>query len=1024
MTPNRPRLHDLFRIELETQLATLTSGLLTLESVGASGALVDELMRAAHSIKGAARAIDAHDAVQLAHAIEDYFVKLRAGATQIAGHTVDALLEAFDLLGQLGQQLGTGQSIPDLSSRMQQVLGRIGSAATPASQSPAPSRTTEEDCVAPTEPHPRATPEKQPAAAADVLVMPDWPEIVAVDPLRELFYSEVCAHAARWFQLLARTTEGDLKPDLLEVLSAMNCAASLVEAAPLQTWLVAARDALTLWSNGRCREQADELRSLVISAVTHAARFAAGQAGSTSLPLWIAAPVPDAPSPISARSSGADATPPLSATYPTPGAEFPNSARPRHPRVTEAVLPGHLADSPAGCLPAPGLPGTPVAEGAESAAVQGQPEAPPVASTATAGEVLGDQTVRVSAQSLTRLMGLAGAALVEARWLQSLGSQLLKLKRNESRLSHLLEELEQRHSGLWSEDGARSLLSEARQQLTSNIRHLTQGLADVDVHVRQAEDLNSRLYQEVLAARMEPFAHGTVGFDRLVRGLARELGKHARFEVVGSDTGVDREILERLKGPLTHLIRNAVAHGLEDPEERVRNGKPVHGTIRLSATHRSGNLFVSLSDDGAGVDLDRVREVVIERRLSSPDLVARMDTVELLDFLFLPGFTTQRELTEVSGRGVGLDSVQVTIQQLGGSVRASSVRGGGTTFTLQLPITLSVLRAVIATVNDEHYAFPHNRIERLLRISRGELSQMEGRPFFAIERAQNGQTQYVGVVWANTLFGLNGPERDDEILSVIVVSDERRRVGLVVDRFVGEQDLVVRPLDPRLGRVPDVAAASLLEDGSPVLITDADDLLRSLDHVTAADNQAAQTEGASRVRARVLIVDDSPTVREVERGLLEGLGCRVDLAIDGLDGWHAAQSGRYDLIVTDVDMPRMNGFELIEMIRADRRTAATPIVVVSYKDRAEDRAQGERLGAQAYLSKSSFQDETFLGTIRTLLMSRKSTQRAATLNTSPALMGAHEAPGDVMSDSATRLPFTGIEDPVFDFERFDSPSDR
>jgi len=484
---------------------------------------------------------------------------------------------------------------------------------------------------------------------------------------------------------------------------------------------------------------------------------------------------------------------------------------------------------------------------------------------------------------------------------------------------------------------------------------------------RADEELSSRLSHEVLSSRLRPLADGVKGFPRLVRDLARELGKQARFEVVGETTGVDRDILDRLDAPLNHLIRNAVDHALETPEERLAQGKPSVGVIRLEARHRAGMLQIVLADDGRGIDIERLRAKVVERGLTTGPIAEHLSEAELLEFLFLPGFSTKDQVTQVSGRGVGLDVVASMVQSVKGSIRVSSRPGKGTRFILQLPITVSVIRALLVEIAGEPYAFPLNRIDRIMLLSRAEVIELEGKPHALV----NGEP--VGLVEATLILDLP-PTRDrdqDEPLPVVIASDRHHRFGVLVDRLLGERDLRISPLDPRLGKTPNINSSSVLENGWPTLIIDVEDMIRSIDNLLSG-RRIGKLSGPSREQAargpkRVLVVDDSVTVRELERQLLEHRGYKVDTAIDGVDGWNSVRSLPYDLVVTDIDMPRMDGIQLVRHIRDDRRLHGLPVVVVSYKDREEDRIRGLDAGATAYLTKSSFHDQTFLNTIADLI---------------------------------------------------------
>jgi two-component system sensor histidine kinase and response regulator WspE len=449
--------------------------------------------------------------------------------------------------------------------------------------------------------------------------------------------------------------------------------------------------------------------------------------------------------------------------------------------------------------------------------------------------------------------------------------------------------------------------------------------------------------------------------------LARELGKQARFEVVGETTGVDRDILDRLEAPLNHLIRNALDHGLEMPDDRRAVGKPLMGTIHLEARHRAGMLQIVLADDGRGIDLDRLRAKVVERGLTTSAVAVQLGETELLDFLFLPGFSTKEHVTEVSGRGVGLDVVQSMVHSVRGSVRVTSRPGKGTRFILQLPITVSVIRALLVEIAGEPYAFPLSRIDRIFMLDRNDLRELEGKQHAMLD------DQPVGLVEATRVFDLpsNYTPRAGEPLPVVVASDRSHRFGVVVERFLGERDLRVSPLDTRLGKVPNINSLSVLENGWPVLVVDVEDLIRSIDNLLSGRRlgklAAQEVERQVRAPKRVLIVDDSITVRELERQLLENRGYTVDVAVDGIDGWNAVRSAHYDLVVSDIDMPRMDGIQLVQHIKDDARLKAIPVVIVSYKDREEDRIRGLDAGANFYLTKSSFHDQTFLTTVADLI---------------------------------------------------------
>jgi two-component system sensor histidine kinase and response regulator WspE len=576
-----------------------------------------------------------------------------------------------------------------------------------------------------------------------------------------------------------------------------------------------------------------------------------------------------------------------------------------------------------------------------------------------------ESIVKVSAQTLNRLLGLAGESMVQARWLQTFASGLGKLKRSHDQLGNLLDRLSSR---LLEQHVGESTLEDVAQskRVLSIVRQtLIELFSEFENHAARSDDLNSRLYREVLSSRMRPFADGLHGLPRLVRDMAKNLGKQVELVILGDEVEVDRDILERLESPLTHMLRNSIDHGIELPEQRIAAGKPPVGQIVIDAKHRAGMLSVTIRDDGRGVDLEKLRTKIVERQLTAPETAKALTENELLEFLFLPGFSTASKVTEYSGRGVGLDVVQGIIRQVGGTVRLTSKFGEGTTFHLILPLTLSVVRAVLVKIAGEPYAFPHNRIERLLRVPASEVRSLEGKQFIIVDGVN------VGLVSASQVMELTGNPPPDP-LPIILLSDTTGQYGLVVENFIGEQDLVVRPLDARLGKIPNISAAAILDDGSPVLIADVDDLMRTADVFIQANTlrKLSKETGAISLghRKRVLVVDDSPTVREVERQLLNSLGLNVETAQDGQEGWNRLRtSNPFDLVVSDVDMPRMTGYEFVRLLRSDPRFRTLPVIMVSYKDRPEDRAKGKEVGADVYLTKTSLHDNTFTEAVRSLM---------------------------------------------------------
>jgi two-component system, chemotaxis family, sensor histidine kinase and response regulator WspE len=904
-----PVLLGLFRTEAETGAGALVSGLADAETTPAFAERLPSLLRAAHSVKGAARIVGFDVAAKLAGGLEDTLMALERAGRGPSSARAMALREAAALI----RGFGDASRPPDeVSAACAPRLGALLAAL--ATEDGAP---------------PRASFAPQPARLSA------RPPVDSA--LADLFRIEVEEGTSVLCSgLIALEQDPGSAEDWEAVLRAAHSikgAARILGLAAferlvhvLEDRLLAARDS----SGGLASGGVD----VMLEAVD--AMKSTGRA-------------------LDATGAGVDALEARCAALSVALAEGRSTAEPaREPRAA-AAAPAPPAKPPERKRHISIVP-PPAAEPAPGAAAHPRPPRSSVAPRAN------QRVLRVAAQSIDRLMGLAGESLVEARRIATLSKVLDRVRRRQGALLDALAALEAEQASGAPATAPRHV-ADVKARARDCMELVAQHAAELESYTRRAEELSERLYREALKSRMRPFSDGTQGFPRLVRDLARQLDKRVKFELAGGQTEVDRDVLESLEAPLNHLLRNALDHGIEDPDTRAAAGKSEDARLRLEARHHAGLLVITVSDDGRGIDVETIRTKAVKRKLIAPAMANNLSRAELLDFLFLPGFTTTEVVTEVSGRGIGLDVVKSTVEAAGGSVRVTSEPGAGTSFHLQLPVTRSVARALVATIAGESYAFPLLRIERVLRIPSDQVRTLEGSQYFVLDDAN------VALVGAAALLGMGGGAPEATELAVVVIGEKTQRFGLVVDGFAGEQDLVVRPLDPRLGKVQDVAAAALLADGSPALIVDVDDLLRSIDRAIRAGSLASVGKEPVAVmqRKRILVVDDSITVREAERQLLVNRGYDVDIAVDGIDALNSLRRSRYDLVVTDVDMPRLNGIELVRTLKQDSGLKAIPVVIVSYKDRGEDRLRGLDAGANYYLTKSSFHDEKLVEAVEDLI---------------------------------------------------------
>ncbi len=901
-------LLDMFRAEVEEQIAVLQDAIVALDAGGDKIQHLGACMRAAHSLKGAARIVGIEPGVRIAHAMEDAFEGARKGTLTLNAHHIDRLLAAGDYLAHLGR-IEIADLPAWLDGEAEAIAALVGELEAIGSAEPPP---------APAEPPP-----PPPAPVAEQLSAP----AIQVDAeLLEMFRAEVEEQIALLQDSVVALDAGGNKGQHLT--SCMRAAHSLKGAARIVgidhgvALAHAMEDAFEAARHGRLDLDAGHIDRL-LAAGDYLASL--GKIDIAALPGWLN-----------------DETAAIGALI----AELEAIGRGERPPPAAAPPPATVA-------------ATPDPEPARSSPKASAPEDTPASpSDPAATEARGLQSIKVSTETLAKFMGVSAQVLIDAKRLQSTVEQLQQVRRRLARLERAL--------------GSDSGVLINRRSASDAVRDEIAALRDDFAHrIDEFETQSGRslvnadmLYGEVLRSRMRPFADMVGGFPRLVRDVARQLEKKANLQIIGRNTKMDRDIASALDSPLGHLLRNAVDHGLETPEARRAAGKPEEGTITLEAKHRGGALVVTVKDDGRGIDVERLRGRIVEKGLVDTETAASLSEAETLEFLFLPGFSTAAAVTDISGRGVGLDVVQSTVQQAGGMVHVTSVLGEGTTFELQMPVARSVVRAMLVIIDGTPWALPLARIDEIRQVPATAIRMIEGRRVVEIEGVD------VGVVPLADVLEIADEDHHQELLTLVMIREQGQRFGLEVDGVAGEQELVVRPLDPRLGKVPDVLAASLLDNGTAVVILDIEDLVRSVDSLLAQGrlrgNRRGRADSARRLR-HILVVDDSLTVRETERKLLERAGYLVDVAVDGVAGWNALRLGNYDLLLTDVDMPRMTGIDLTRAVRDDARLRDLPVMIVSYKEREEDRRAGFEAGADRYITKASFRDDSLLKAVEELI---------------------------------------------------------
>ena len=562
----------------------------------------------------------------------------------------------------------------------------------------------------------------------------------------------------------------------------------------------------------------------------------------------------------------------------------------------------------------------------------------------------GGDSVRVATSKVYDLLDVVGEAELDARRVERASSVLDSLTADQTRWLRALRDAMPTTDDDPDLAMALNRLVALGDQLGGAARDLRELVDDARGRLAQVRD-------GAMGLAMVPVRRVAAGLPRVVRDIAAASGKDVRLVIEGEDVELDKQVLDGVSDALKHLVVNAVDHGCESGADRVATGKPAQSTVTVSARAAGGTVVLEVSDDGAGIDEDALRATAIARGVLPAE--STVSGHALFQVLFLPAFSTADEVTETSGRGVGLDVVRAAVESLGGAVDLRTTAGAGTTFTLTLPVTLGVLRCLIARIGDERYALPVPGIVESISLKDATIHSLAGAPVVV----RHGTT--LPLLDLGSALGATG-ERTAR--AAVVVRHGERQVAWAVDRLDGELELVVKDLGPFLGRLPLVSGATIDGDGSVICLVD----LREL----AADARAASvvatpsSEDAGRPatdKPRVLVVEDSVGVRELERVILEGAGYEVTTAVDGLDGAARLKGRPADLVVSDVEMPGMDGYTLTRTIRRTKGWEQVPVIIMTSRGSEDDQRAGLEAGASAYLLKTEFDQNQLVETVRRLV---------------------------------------------------------
>lgn len=657
--------------------------------------------------------------------------------------------------------------------------------------------------------------------------------------------------------------------------------------------------------------------------------------------------------------------------------ELPATTRPAETPAAEPE-PEAAPPPPAAAAPLPPPEGPPPAE------VRPQAEPPPVALATPAAPAEGtrlapEARIRVSAAKVDKTIRLTGeviAAQRRAEMRQAELRQIWLLAKDHWR------QLQRYHPPA---DQAPPVAGDVATLQMQEIQETGKVLRDqLDALVKQnREDIAElgrvilELQQDTLGLRMLPVSTVFDTFPRAVRDLARERNKDLDLIVEGANTELDKQMLERISDPLMHMLRNAVDHGMEPPDEREALGKERRGKIWLRAFAMGGSIIIEVEDNGRGLDPDAIRAKALSVGLATEEKLRSMSDRELQSLIFLSGFSTSKTVTDISGRGVGLDVVRRNIiEELKGDISVDTRPGKGTRFTLTLPLTLTTLRILFVHLGRYRFGLPITYVDETTRVRPEEVIQVVDRQAIRL------RDQLVPLAPLSEVLSVPGQAAGNgQWIYLVVAQAADERVAFIVDEIADEEDVLIKPLPRHMKRIGLLAGATITPGGQIVPILHIPGLIRAArasGQPIGGGTMQAQIDAADRAGAlgapQILVVDDSLNTREIEKSILEAQGYRVDLARDGLDALRmidqaptAEGEAYYDLLIVDIEMPRMDGLSLTEQLRTDQRYNRVPIIIVSSRDQEEDRRRGLAVGANAYIVKGAFDQEELTRTVASLL---------------------------------------------------------
>lgn len=940
-------LRNLYSASSADHIQTIETSLLHLERHPDDRAQLEELLRAAHSLKGDSRMLGVKDAESIVHQMEDLAIAVKEGQQAMTGGLCDRLYQGLDAVRKIAREAVTGEPSGVSGFHVMAILMGADEEDTELPEATAEELAANAGLATPPEPEELATPELPEESPLS--------RLIEDEEMRSLYSASSSEHLetleAGLIHLEKQPQDGARLKELLRAAHSLKGDSRMLGVREAEQLVHHIEEILIAVQNGdrslstdlcdRLYQGLDAVRAIAREAVT-------GEPAGVSV-FHITAQLMGAENELDTGSMGTGAI----AIAP----------------VSEAA---ELPDTSALALREASLPDTPIAPP--------EPATSPSADAPGMGEVAGRvadyhiDTLRVEAPKLDALMTQAGelavAKLRIARRTVDLGEVMdiweeWARETYENRLE--FDRLERRLDASELRILRRFYhLNEQHLERLGEVVNRLQATASEDV--AQLDKISNDLGEGIRNLRLLPLSSLFNLFPRMVRDLAKHQGKEINLAIEGGDTLADKRILEEMKDPLSHILRNAIDHGIETPNERLAAGKPRTASIRLRGRRSENRIAIEITDDGRGLNLKKIEQTALRRGLHTKEELAAMTPSQIQSLIFAPGFSTRTAVTEISGRGVGLDVVRENVERLKGTIQVESEPGRGCTFRLALDTSLATTFALIVSANGTSYALPVDNVESMFLVPRENIFSLEG------TRTIAWKGQPISVAWLADLLELSPPEKPlldaekatAEGIPCVLLDVASERLGLLVDDLVDRQDIVLKPQSKLLKRIRNIAGATILGNGEVCMVLSAHDLLKTARGGTGV--AIAEVEGeTAKTKPKVLLVEDSIPIRTQIKRILDSNGYEVTPAVDGLDGFNKLKAGNFDAVVSDVEMPNLDGLGLTRQIRQQSEYEDLPVILVTTLAKEEDKRRGAEAGANAYITKGEFDQSLLLETLRRLI---------------------------------------------------------